>query len=112
MKIYQITIFFFVGILILLIIFRCYSYFKIWSEFHRRYHPTDIYQYNIIYNSTEALQITFGVFLKVAVWGLMFLVLLIFYLELNVPLDDNIISLLFLAVTPLVMYYYCYPKIE
>lgn len=83
MKIYQITTLFFVGILILLIIFHCYNHYyrykdvKNWSEFHHRCHPAED-------SSSKALQITFGVFLKVAVWGLVFLVLLIFYQELGV----------------------------
>ena len=83
MKIYEFTIFFFVGILILLIIFRCFSHYyghedvKNWSEFHYRCHPADD-------SSSKALQITFGVFLKVAVWGLVFLFLLIFFQELGV----------------------------
>ena len=76
MKIYLITTVFYVAILIMMIVFRCIRYKDgDWSSFHRQCHPPQ---------DSTALQITFGVFLKVAVWGLVFLVLLIFYQEVGV----------------------------
>ena len=69
--IYRITTAFYVVILLLLILFRCirYSHGTSWSNFHRQYHPMQ---------DSTALQITFGVFLKVSIWGLVFLFLMIF----------------------------------
>jgi hypothetical protein len=77
MKIYHFTTLFFVVILILLIIFRFIRYKDgDWSDFHRQCHPAED-------STVVSLQITFGMFLKVAVWGLVFLVLLIFYQEVG-----------------------------
>ena len=71
MKIYLFTTAFYVAILLLMIVFRCIRYKDgDWSYFHRQCHPAE---------DSTALQITFGVFLKVSVWGLVFLILLIFY---------------------------------
>ena len=65
MKIYLFTTAFYVAILVLMILFRCvrYSHGTNWSDFHRQSHPTE---------DSTALQITFGVFLKVSIWGLVF----------------------------------------
>ena len=75
MKIYLFTTAFYVAILILLIIFRCIRYKDgDWSDFYRQCHPAE---------DSTALQIIFGLFLKVAVWGLVILVLLILYQEVG-----------------------------
>ena len=77
MKIYLFTTAFYVVILILLIVFRCIRYKDgDWSFFHRQCHPAAA-------EDSTALQITFGLFLKVAVWGLVILVLLILYQEVG-----------------------------
>lgn len=84
MKIYLITTAFYVVILLLLILFRCIRYSRgtNWSDFHRQCHPME--------NST-ALQITFGVFLKVSIWGLVFLLLIIFYQEVGMTSNNLIL---------------------
>ena len=79
MKIYPLTTVFYVAILCLMIVFRCIRYKDgDWSYFYRQCHLSE--------DSSEestGLQITFGIFVKVAVWGLVFLVLPIFYQELG-----------------------------